>query len=421
MTPGKRQRWTIPGSGWSALTIKTMTALAPEATGRHQFLEQGGRTVFGIAETLLKGLQNCQQGIQTDQVGQRQRPHGLTAAQLHAGVDVLGSGQALLQGEDGLVEHRHQNPVDHETRTVAGADRGFADALGERQGAGMASLGGFQPANHFHQGHERYRVEEMQTDKALGLTDNGRQLADRQRRGIAGDDRLAADLLADLLEDAQLQLQVLASRLDHQTGVAQAGIVATGADAPQRGGALLLAQRALVHLPAKVALDARHGLDQGGFGYVHQRDRQTCKGTHLGNTAAHDAAANDTDNLVAHGRLPPAQTRSKIAAIPWPPPMHMVTRAKRPWVRCSSWMALVTMIAPVAPTGWPREMPEPFGLTLAGSKSSSRATAQAWAAKASLASITSRSATLRPARCRARRVAGNGPKPISTGSTSACA
>ncbi|MDT4864818.1 hypothetical protein FQZ97_995910 [compost metagenome] len=167
----------------------------------------------------------------------------------------------------------------------------------------------------------------MQADKALGMTDSSRQLADRQRRGIAGDDRLAADLLADLLEDAQLQLQVLASRLDHQAGVAQAGIVATGADASQRGNALLLRQRALVHLSSEAAIDARQRLDQGGLGYVDQRDGQACKGTHLGNTAAHDAAANDTDDLVAHGRLPPAQTRSKIAAIPWPPPMHMVTRA----------------------------------------------------------------------------------------------
>jgi hypothetical protein len=30
------------------------------------------------------------------------------------------------------------------------------------------------------------------------------------------------------------------------------------------------------------------------------------------------------------------QTRSKIAAMPWPPPMHMVTSAKRPETRFSS-------------------------------------------------------------------------------------
>ena len=75
------------------------------------------------------------------------------------------------------------------------------------------------------------------------------------------------------------------------------------------------------------------------------------------------------------------------------------------------------MIAPVAPIGWPSEMPEPFGLTLAGSRPSSLLTAQAWAAKASLASITSMSATVRPARSSALREAETGPMPMMVGST----
>lgn len=56
-------------------------------------------------------------------------------------------------------------------------------------------------------------------------------------------------------------------------------------------------------------------------------------------------------------RRPVFQICSKMAAMPCPPPM-----------RCNSWLALVAMIAPVAPTGCPSEMPDPFGLTLAGSK-----------------------------------------------------
>src|SRR5437763_391598 len=70
-------------------------------------------------------------------------------------------------------------------------------------------------------------------------------------------------------------------------------------------------------------------------------------------------------------------------------------------------MAFTVMIAPVAPTGCPSEMPEPLGLTLAGSRSSSRMTAQACAAKASLASMTSMSCARKPARCSALRVAAD--------------
>lgn len=113
------------------------------------------------------------------------------------------------------------------------------------------------------------------------------------------------------------------------------------------------------------------------------------------------------------------RNRRACYAMPWPPPMHIVTKACRPPVRCSSWIALVVMIAPVAPTGWPRDTPEPFGLTLAGSRSSSLVTAQACAAKASLLSTTSRSRTDRPAFFSASLVAGTGPIPIRRGSTPA--
>ena len=79
----------------------------------------------------------------------------------------------------------------------------------------------------------------------------------------------------------------------------------------------------------------------------------------------------------------------------------------------------MVMMAPVAPTGWPSEMPEPFGFTFSGSKSSARATAQAWAAKASFASITSMSLIVRPARSSAIWVAFTGPMPMTFGSTPA--
>ena len=51
-----------------------------------------------------------------------------------------------------------------------------------------------------------------------------------------------------------------------------------------------------------------------------------------------------------------------MAAMPCPPPIHIVTSAYRPPVRCSSYSALTVRMEPVAPIGWPSEMPLPFGL-----------------------------------------------------------
>src|SRR5690348_15623619 len=47
-------------------------------------------------------------------------------------------------------------------------------------------------------------------------------------------------------------------------------------------------------------------------------------------------------------------SRSNTAAMPWPPPMHMVTKPYRPPVRRSSYSAFTTRIAPVAPIGCPK-------------------------------------------------------------------
>ena len=80
------------------------------------------------------------------------------------------------------------------------------------------------------------------------------------------------------------------------------------------------------------------------------------------------------------------------------------------------------MRAPVAPTGWPREMPDPWTLTRSQSASfrpHSRATARTCAANASFSSMRSTSASVIPARSSAFAVAGTGPMPIVRGGTPA--
>src|SRR5690554_383330 len=113
--------------------------------------------------------------------------------------------------------------------------------------------------------------------------------------------------------------------------------------------------------------------------------------------------------------------RSTARATPMPPPIHSVARpflASRRVISCSR---LTRMRQPEAPIGWPRAMAPPFTFTLAVSQPRSRLTEIAWAAKASLASIRSRSSTVQPARSRQRWLAGIGPVPMMVGSTPALA
>ncbi len=93
------------------------------------------------------------------------------------------------------------------------------------------------------------------------------------------------------------------------------------------------------------------------------------------------------------------------------------------WHRASAsrTASVVSTRAPDAPIGWPMAMAPPLTFTLAVSQPISLFTAQAWAAKASLASMRSRSETSQPAFLSAARLAGIGPEPISAGSTPAWA
>src|SRR5674476_15500 len=100
--------------------------------------------------------------------------------------------------------------------------------------------------------------------------------------------------------------------------------------------------------------------------------------------------------------------RSTHRAMPIPPPMHNVARPFLALRRCISNSSVVRMRAPEAPIGWPMAMAPPLTLTFAVSQPRSLLTAQACAAKASLASTRSRSPTLQPAFLSAAREAGIG-------------
>mmetsp|Transcript_39174 Transcript_39174/g.101311 ORF Transcript_39174/g.101311 Transcript_39174/m.101311 type:complete len:288 (+) Transcript_39174:65-928(+) len=112
---------------------------------------------------------------------------------------------------------------------------------------------------------------------------------------------------------------------------------------------------------------------------------------------------------------------SKHMATPWPPPMHNVARPRLARECCISWSRSTTIRQPDAPIGCPIAMAPPFTLTFAGSQPISLFTARACAAKASFASMMSRSLTVHPALSRHFFEAGMGPVPITFGSTPALA
>jgi hypothetical protein len=90
---------------------------------------------------------------------------------------------------------------------------------------------------------------------------------------------------------------------------------------------------------------------------------------------------------------------------------------------CNWFTAVVASRAPLAPSGWPSAMAPPQRLTRGSSSARprSRSTARPCAAKASLSSMTSICARLRPVSASTLRVAGAGPKPMMRGARPAVA
>ena len=65
-------------------------------------------------------------------------------------------------------------------------------------------------------------------------------------------------------------------------------------------------------------------------------------------------------------------SRSRIIAMPWPPPTHMVSRPNCLSCHCSELISVVVIRAPVMPNGWPTAIAPPLTLSRSRSMPSSR-------------------------------------------------
>src|SRR6266536_1843665 len=88
--------WSMPlispssgGSEQLAVRVEALAALAAQLAGDDHALEEGWRRVLGLVELFQQHQGDVIDGVQSDEIREHQRPHGQTAAVLHAIVDVL--------------------------------------------------------------------------------------------------------------------------------------------------------------------------------------------------------------------------------------------------------------------------------------------------------------------------------------------
>ena len=223
----------------------------------------------------------------------------MVRAEHHGLVDILDRGNAGLDQADGLVDHRDQDLVDDEARSLSDLDRLLADLLGEVVDEVEGLLRGVGAADDLNELHAGHGVEEVHADD--GVLEAEAHLGDGQRRGVGREDGALLAHLVELAEELTLGVHVLRHALDDEVGVRR-GRLLLDEDVVQDGvlglfGHLALLD-ALLQGSGELILVALSGSDAGS---VHQ------SGVALGREDLSDAAAHGAgaENCNFHCVYPP--------------------------------------------------------------------------------------------------------------------
>lgn len=220
------------------ILVETLSGLPALPASLDHPLQQTRWPVLAVASLLVQDIHDSQAGVQTNEVGQRQRTHGDVGAVLHDVVDVLAATDAGLEADDGLVDVGHEDTVGQEAGRVGGDGGDLAHALHELESGVDGLLGGLQAGDDLHALLDRDGVHEVRGDDArgsleiLGVRGGGRgDLGDGDGRGVGREDRVLGRDLGQLGEDARLQVGDLGDGLDHEVNGRQVVHLQGGGDA----------------------------------------------------------------------------------------------------------------------------------------------------------------------------------------------
>ena len=121
-----------------------------------------------------------------------------------------------------------------EAGAVVDDDHGLALPLAERDGGGQCPVGRLLGSDDLEQRHLLHRREVVHAEHGLGPGRCRRDVADRNRRGVRGEDRVFLGDGLDLAQQRLLELEALEDGLDHQVDVAEPGPVGGAGDPVHR-------------------------------------------------------------------------------------------------------------------------------------------------------------------------------------------
>jgi len=187
-------------------------------------------------------LQDVKAHVDTDLVGELERPHREPHVELRRGVDRLYRRVARLDDPRRLVHQGDQNAVDDEPRAVLpDADRGLPHRFCEPLDQFDRLPGGVLPGDDLDEVHPHGRVEKVHSAEALGAVGDLRELGDGEAGGVRDEDGLLGRELDDFLVHVLFDRHLLRDDLHDHVGVGERILeVDERLDAVKRGVGLVI-------------------------------------------------------------------------------------------------------------------------------------------------------------------------------------